>query len=723
MKNSFPLQLHVPEPAARPGQPPDFSWVKVPEAGSVTRPDISVEAAAIREHAYALIRVLDDNGDAVGPWDPKLDPETLHRGLRAMMLTRAYDNRMFRAQRQGKTSFYMPCTGEEAIGVAQAMALDHRDMAFPTYRQQGLLIARGWPLVDMMNQVFSNSRDRLKGRQMPVMYSSKAVGFFSVVGNLATHFPQAVGWAMASAIRHDDRIAAGWIGEGATAEGDFHHALTFASVYGAPVILNIVNNQYAISSFQGIAGGEHTTFAARGLGYGLPALRVDGNDFLAVHAVTSWAADRARSNLGATVIELLSYRASAHSTSDDPSKYRPADEASHWPLGDPIARLQAHTWWHSGRGRTSSIPIWRPRWIARCVTPSARPKAMARWAPASTTARRRCSTMSSRRCPGTCVVSGRNWGSEHGMYEHGTGAELGDGRHDGSGRQRHRLRRGRRLLWRCVPLHRRSAAEVWAGSRFRHANRRGGHPGDRHRNGRLRFASGRGDPVCGLYLSRNGPTRFNRSAAPLSVGRRVHCAHHRGLKTVIPSNPYDAKGLLISAIEDDDPVIFLEPKRLYNGPFNGHHDQPVTPWTEHPTGEVPDGHYTIPLSKASVVRPGEGVTVLTYGTMVHVAMAAAAESGVDAEVVDLRTLVPVDIDTIVASVTKTGRCAIVHEATRTSGFGAELSALVQENCFYSLEAPIVRVTGWDTPYPHSLEWEYFPGPRRVAEGLRRAMEG
>ena len=342
MKNSFPLQLHVPEPAARPGQPPDFSWVKVPAAGSVTRPDISVEPAAIREHAYALIRVLDNNGDAVGPWDPKLDPETLHRGLRAMMLTRAYDNRMFRAQRQGKTSFYMPCTGEEAIGVAQAMALDHRDMAFPTYRQQGLLIARGWPLVDMMNQVFSNSKDRLKGRQMPVMYSSKAVGFFSIVGNLATHFPQAVGWAMASAIRHDDRIAAGWIGEGATAEGDFHHALTFASVYRAPVILNIVNNQYAISSFQGIAGGEHTTFAARGLGYGLPALRVDGNDFLAVHAVTSWAADRARSNLGPTVIELLSYRASAHSTSDDPSKYRPAGEASHWPLGDPIARLQAH---------------------------------------------------------------------------------------------------------------------------------------------------------------------------------------------------------------------------------------------------------------------------------------------------------------------------------------------------------------------------------------------
>ena len=342
MKNSIPLRLHVPEPPARPGQAPDFSWVKLPKVGSVSRPDIGTDPHDMREHAYTMIRVIEDDGTAVGPWDPKLDPETLRRGLRMMMLTRAYDDRMARAQRQGKTSFYMRCTGEEAVGVAQAMALDDRDMTFPTYRQQGLLITRGWPLVDMMNQVFSNSRDRLKGRQMPIMYSSKAAAFFSISGNLATQFPQAVGWAMASAIKHDTRIAAGWIGEGATAEGDFHHACTFASVYRAPVILNIVNNQYAISSFQGIAGGERTTFAARARGYGLPALRVDGNDFLAVYAATSWAVERARSNRGATLIELFTYRASAHSSSDDPSKYRPADEPSHWPLGDPIERLQKH---------------------------------------------------------------------------------------------------------------------------------------------------------------------------------------------------------------------------------------------------------------------------------------------------------------------------------------------------------------------------------------------
>jgi len=198
--------------------------------------------------------------------------------------------------------------------------------------------------------------------------------------------------------------------------------------------------------------------------------------------------------------------------------------------------------------------------------------------------------------------------------------------------------------------------------------------------------------------------------------------HVAGLKTVIPATPYDAKGLLISAIEDDDPVIFLEPKRVYNGPFDGRRDRPVIPWSKHPASEVPEGYYKIPLGKANIVREGGDVTILSYGTMVHVALAAAEDSGIDAEVIDLRTLLPVDIDAIVASVNKTGRCVIVHEATRTSGYGAELSALVQEHCFYQLEAPIERVTGFDTPYPHALEWEYFPTPPRIIKAMRRVME-
>jgi 2-oxoisovalerate dehydrogenase E1 component beta subunit len=199
-------------------------------------------------------------------------------------------------------------------------------------------------------------------------------------------------------------------------------------------------------------------------------------------------------------------------------------------------------------------------------------------------------------------------------------------------------------------------------------------------------------------------------------------AHVSGIKTVIPSNPYDAKGLLIAAIEDNDPVIFFEPKRIYNGPFDGFYERPVTPWAKHPAAEVPDGHYTVPLGKAKVVREGNDVTILAYGTMVHVALATAEAEGIDAEVIDLRTIVPVDIETIEASVKKTGRCVVFHEATRTSGFGAELSALVQERCFYHLEAPVQRVTGFDTPYPHSLEWAYFPGPVRLGLALRKALE-
>ena len=198
--------------------------------------------------------------------------------------------------------------------------------------------------------------------------------------------------------------------------------------------------------------------------------------------------------------------------------------------------------------------------------------------------------------------------------------------------------------------------------------------------------------------------------------------HVCGLKTVLPSNPYDAKGLLIASIEDDDPVIFLEPKRLYNGPFDGHYDRPVTPWSKHDLGEVPEGHYAITLGEAAVRREGADVTVLAYGTMVFVVLAAAEETGIDAEVIDLRTLLPLDLDRIAASVTKTGRCVIVHEATLTSGFGAELSAIVQESCFHHLEAPIERVTGWDTPYPHAQEWNYFPGPARVGAALKRVME-
>ncbi len=343
MNQNQTLHLHVPEPSARPGHETDFSYLHLSPAGAVRRPPVDAAPATTADLAFSLVRVLDDEGAAVGPWAQAPDLALLRRGLRAMMKTRFYDARMLIAQRQKKISFYMQCLGEEAIATAQAMALAPGDMCFPTYRQQGLLLAReDVDLVQMTCQLMSNECDPLKGRQLPVMYSNRRAGFFSISGNLATQFVQAVGWAMASAIKGDSKIASAWIGDGATAESDFHTALTFAHVYRAPVILNVVNNQWAISTFQAIAGGEATTFAARGVGCGIASLRVDGNDFLAVYAASQWAAERARGNLGPTLIEWVTYRGGAHSTSDDPARYRPADDWARFPLGDPILRLQQH---------------------------------------------------------------------------------------------------------------------------------------------------------------------------------------------------------------------------------------------------------------------------------------------------------------------------------------------------------------------------------------------
>ncbi|MCP3410296.1 3-methyl-2-oxobutanoate dehydrogenase (2-methylpropanoyl-transferring) subunit alpha [Bradyrhizobium sp. CCGB01] len=342
MTSLTPLRFHVPEPASRPGGKPDFSGVTIPKAGSVRRPPVDVAPEEIRDLAYSIIRVLNHEGQAVGPWVPDLSQDELVAGLRHMMTLRTFDARMQMAQRQGKTSFYMQHTGEEAVSCAFRIALGPDDMNFPTYRQAGLLIAHDYPLVDMMCQIYSNANDPMKGRQLPVMYSSRKHGFFSISGNLATQFVQAVGWAMASAIKGDSRIAAAWIGDGSTAESDFHAALVFASTYKAPVVLNVVNNQWAISTFQGIARGGSGTFAARGLGFGIPALRVDGNDYLATYAVAKWAIERARLNLGPTLIEYVTYRAGAHSTSDDPSAYRPKHESEEWPLGDPVIRLKQH---------------------------------------------------------------------------------------------------------------------------------------------------------------------------------------------------------------------------------------------------------------------------------------------------------------------------------------------------------------------------------------------
>ncbi len=341
-KQTNQSRLHIPEPPFRPGDTPDYSHISVPTAHTPPRPDPLCDDYDTMEHALGLIRVLRFNGEAVGDWVPELPADVLRQGLKDMMMTRAMDDRMFNMQRQGKMSFYMKSRGEEAVSVGHSLALENSDMVFPTYRQQGILINRGASIKEMMCQCLSNSGDPLDGKSIPVLYSFKKHGFFSISGNLGTQLIQGVGWAMANAYKNKDDIASVFTGEGATAEGDFHYALNFASTYRAPCIINVVNNQWAISSFQGIAAGEGETFAARGTGFGLATLRVDGNDLLAVYSATKWAAERARRGGGATLIEHFTYRKAGHSTSDDPTQYRPEDEPEVWPFGDPIERLKTH---------------------------------------------------------------------------------------------------------------------------------------------------------------------------------------------------------------------------------------------------------------------------------------------------------------------------------------------------------------------------------------------
>jgi len=336
--NPLPLELRVPAAPHRPGVVPCFAPFPN-QPGDLPRPDTLAAHTELREHAEGMIRTVCDDGNAAGAWQPRLTAQQLRSGLEMMLRSRQLDARMIAMQRQGRLSFYVSSKGEEAVAVAGAMPFSPHDLLFPSYRQPGLFLVRGMPLLTMMGQVIGNRCDNAKGRQMPVHYSWRAGNVVSISSPVGTQFPQAVGAAMAFAYRGKRQVVGAWIGDGTAAQGDFHHALNFASVFRPPCVLHVVDNQWAISTHRNVATGG-ATFAARADAYHVPGLRVDGNDFLAVYAAEEWAIERARRGGGPTLIELVTYRCEAHSTSDDPTQYRAADEASHWPGGDPIERLK-----------------------------------------------------------------------------------------------------------------------------------------------------------------------------------------------------------------------------------------------------------------------------------------------------------------------------------------------------------------------------------------------
>ena len=334
-------KIDVPDAPFRPGEEAVFeSWPWKP--GDLSKPDAkSCLPQDTLELANGLVRVMDDDGNASGEWDPKLSVDRMKAGLEHMVRLRIFDDRMMKMQRTGLLSFYMRSLGEEAVAIAQTMALEEQDWIFPTYRQPGAQFVRGRDMVSMICHCIGNKEDNIKGRQMPVHYSYRKGRFISISSPVGTQFSQAVGVGLASRHKGLDEVTITWIGDGASAEGDYHYALTFASVFNAPVILNVVNNQWAISTHANFATGLGN-FASRGIPYGIASIRVDGNDFLALYSVTKWARERAASGLGATHIEVLTYRTGAHSSSDDPSRYRPKDEHSKWPGGDPVIRLKDH---------------------------------------------------------------------------------------------------------------------------------------------------------------------------------------------------------------------------------------------------------------------------------------------------------------------------------------------------------------------------------------------
>ncbi len=309
------------------------------------------EAGHGREPAHGdepdlgLLRVMNDEGDAAArgwPFDPpELSSDGVARGYREMRRLRALDQRMIALQRQGRVGFYGACTGQEAVPIGAALAVEPQDWVFPALREQSVMLVRGFPLRQFIAQVFGNAGDVLKGRQMPSHHSGRSVNQVSWSSCIGPQITQAVGAAWAMKLRRAPAVAVGFLGDGATSQPDFHAAMNFAGVHGVPCVLVCQNNHWSIS----VPVARQTasaTIAVKGRAYGVPSLRVDGNDILAVYAAVKHATDRARSGGGPTFIEAVTYRIGAHSTSDDPSRYRSDAEVAEWQKKDPLDRLRRH---------------------------------------------------------------------------------------------------------------------------------------------------------------------------------------------------------------------------------------------------------------------------------------------------------------------------------------------------------------------------------------------
>jgi len=671
--------------------------------------------------------------------DTDLDEQTLLEWFHLMLLGRQIDYRCQVLNRQGRAPFIISVAGHEAAQVGVSWPLRPKyDWIAPYYRDIVLCFRMGLTPLDLMLSVLAKPDDPASGgKQTPGHFSDTRLNIVSGGSPLSTQMVHAAGVAYALKMDRTDKVVMTCYGEGAGSEGDAHEAFNFAAIYRLPMVFVCQNNGFAISvPFDKQYAIEHA--AQRSAGYGFPGVTVDGRDPVTCYHVGKQAVARARAGDGPTLIECLVDRLGAHSSEDDQRRYRSQEELDQLAANDGLARFRTRLLEEGlldektadeydeqvkdevTRATRQGLDAAdaRPEDALTNVYSVDLPAAFVPGSPAETEdmnmvqAVRDALAQEMERNE-RVIVLGEDVGPKGGVFL------VTDGLYARFGAER--------VI--DTPIAESSIAGIALG---------------------LSLAGKR--PVAEMQFTDFAHMAFNQITneiakfryrtngdwgAPLVIrapmGGHSHGALYHsqsiearfatpGLKIVVPSTPYEAKGLLIASIECDDPVIFLEPKRIYNGPFDGHHERPLVSWSGHPLADVPEPHYTVPLESAAVIREGGAVTVLAYGTMVWVAQAAVNESGVDGEIIDLRSLWPLDLDTMIGSVKKTGRCVIVHEATRSSGFGAELAALVQEHCFFHLEAPIERVTGWDTPYPHAQEWAYFPGPDRVGKALKRVME-
>jgi len=650
-------------------------------------------------------------------------PEQLRQLYRSLLLPRMIEEKMLVLLRQGRLSKWFSGIGQEAIATGVVTALEPRDYVLPMHRNLGVFTGRDLELPRLLRQLFGREGGFTKGRDRTFHFGTLEKGIVGMISHLGAMLPVACGLALSAQLRGERRVAAAFTGDGATSEGDFHEALNLAAVWKLPVIFVVENNQWGLST------PVHEQYACshladRGIGYGMPGLVVDGNDLLAVVRAVRRAAERARRGDGPTLLEFKTYRMRGHEEASG-IDYVPKERLELWAKKDPVRRYEAFL---VERGILAETDFAGIRAECKLLIDGLADEALSAGEPRSTTEEQLADVFAPSRLEPKPPTAEAEAAAPEARYV--------DAISDGL---RTAMRRDERIV-----LLGQDIAEY--GGVFKVTEGFASEFGKARVRNTPIIESGAIGCALGLALTGHVPMvemqfgdfiscGFNQIVnnlakthwrwgarvpvvirAPIGGGTGAGPFHSQnveswftavaGLKVVAPATPYDAKGLLIAALEDGNPVLYLEHKLLYRSA----------------RGKLPEGHYSIPIGEARVAREGRNATVVTYGVGVSWALEAAAElarEGREIEVIDLRSLMPWDVERVVRSVAKTGRCLVLHEAPLSGGFGGEIAATVGREAFEWLDAPVARTGALDTPVPFAKALEALHSPKgRVLEALR-----